>query len=482
MRCPHCDQEHPENTKFCPIIGQEIIQEYHFCPSCGKQVTIGTNFCPNCASQLPTHTYHTQKPKSRRGLIIGIISAIVIMILVGSTYWFFFKPDVSSNRNLSMVDRFRPSPTSTEIGITLTDTPTTIKTPATNDEPFVEEPIRTDSANLTEPSSTPNANQTASAQTPSETPYLKSTSIISSQPLELFATDLTITPIGNGLKRVVISFGIKNISGSWYKFYLDNNQESVCWWSLGDPPILLTKEGYEYQPEINIHLLCGRRVTPINIPPGLHLSRFPITENGSFTFENFGFIIYEIGENLTPVSVTMNYACGNLLTLDMCEDHFSIEKLVIDLTKVYREGSTFDPDFSEPHYKIGDILNVDSMVTVKIGEPVYSENQLMIPLLITNLNPAYSIDTRGIELALLSKGSMCCWKGPWEGGSNIFSDNIRDILGPSQSKQVFAIFTEFDKFPKEYWENESAVIGLSFNEENKYSDDTVIEFVIDLNN
>lgn len=60
MKCPHCNQEHPEGTKFCPETGKKMMlccrnrecanfgeyvipSNYKFCPECGKPL-----FCPHC--------------------------------------------------------------------------------------------------------------------------------------------------------------------------------------------------------------------------------------------------------------------------------------------------------------------------------------------------------------------------------------------------------------------------------------------------
>ena len=64
MKCPHCGQEHPDNTKFCPETGKkieinkEITSELIACtnPSCddyGKKILpADSRFCPTCGCKL----------------------------------------------------------------------------------------------------------------------------------------------------------------------------------------------------------------------------------------------------------------------------------------------------------------------------------------------------------------------------------------------------------------------------------------------
>lgn len=62
MKCPHCQQDHTDNAKFCPVTGLEIRQEIYIlgkdevttyaCPNCGKQIIFSEKFCSNCGFQL----------------------------------------------------------------------------------------------------------------------------------------------------------------------------------------------------------------------------------------------------------------------------------------------------------------------------------------------------------------------------------------------------------------------------------------------
>ncbi len=52
MQCPHCQQDHPDNTQVCPNtalpIGRAMI-----CPNCGKESRPGSRFCAVCGASLP---------------------------------------------------------------------------------------------------------------------------------------------------------------------------------------------------------------------------------------------------------------------------------------------------------------------------------------------------------------------------------------------------------------------------------------------
>ena len=61
MKCPHCNQEHPEGYKFCPQTGKEIIylKACHnlTCNEYGKHILpMDFLFCPTCGCNLEDHT------------------------------------------------------------------------------------------------------------------------------------------------------------------------------------------------------------------------------------------------------------------------------------------------------------------------------------------------------------------------------------------------------------------------------------------
>ncbi len=51
IKCPHCNQECPEGSKFCPSCGNPMQKK---CPSCGHMVDPNDHFCPECGTSLTT--------------------------------------------------------------------------------------------------------------------------------------------------------------------------------------------------------------------------------------------------------------------------------------------------------------------------------------------------------------------------------------------------------------------------------------------
>jgi flagellar basal body-associated protein FliL len=53
-----------------------------FCPKCGTAVTPGTPFCPKCGTALGATTPSASSKKSHKGLWIGIVIGVVVVILI----------------------------------------------------------------------------------------------------------------------------------------------------------------------------------------------------------------------------------------------------------------------------------------------------------------------------------------------------------------------------------------------------------------
>lgn len=57
MKCPHCNQEHPDGFQFCPVTGKRIDAlkacTYADCPKFGQYVLpVNFNFCPECGKPI----------------------------------------------------------------------------------------------------------------------------------------------------------------------------------------------------------------------------------------------------------------------------------------------------------------------------------------------------------------------------------------------------------------------------------------------
>ena len=51
MKCPHCNQEHPNDLHFCPMTGKEISRSTT-CTRCGKEVNPKWEHCVYCGENL----------------------------------------------------------------------------------------------------------------------------------------------------------------------------------------------------------------------------------------------------------------------------------------------------------------------------------------------------------------------------------------------------------------------------------------------
>lgn len=53
MKCIHCANEIPDDSKFCPACGQKPqSQNEVFCPACGAKAAAGQRFCAKCGASL----------------------------------------------------------------------------------------------------------------------------------------------------------------------------------------------------------------------------------------------------------------------------------------------------------------------------------------------------------------------------------------------------------------------------------------------
>ena len=52
VRCPGCNAQLKEGTKFCPECGEKIVVAKLFCSECGNKVDPGVKFCPYCGKRM----------------------------------------------------------------------------------------------------------------------------------------------------------------------------------------------------------------------------------------------------------------------------------------------------------------------------------------------------------------------------------------------------------------------------------------------
>ncbi|MCU0485610.1 MAG: SUMF1/EgtB/PvdO family nonheme iron enzyme [Anaerolineales bacterium] len=94
MQCPHCNQEHPQNARFCPVTGKDIPLPVFICPNCRNELEERPQFCPYCGISLvsderPKASIIPEKPvmparENNQTKIFGILLALgAILVLTG---------------------------------------------------------------------------------------------------------------------------------------------------------------------------------------------------------------------------------------------------------------------------------------------------------------------------------------------------------------------------------------------------------------
>jgi len=65
MKCPHCDQEHPDDFKVCPYTAKPIEPQFQYCKNedCDFRNTLplSAKFCPNCGCNLDIDAKGTKR-------------------------------------------------------------------------------------------------------------------------------------------------------------------------------------------------------------------------------------------------------------------------------------------------------------------------------------------------------------------------------------------------------------------------------------
>ena len=102
INCKTCGKQVSDKAKTCPHCGAEIIittvenPVLAKCEECGGDIPQGIAVCPHCGCPVSDICPQAEpKKKSKKGIIIGIVSAIVILVAAASVYLYFtqFSPD-----------------------------------------------------------------------------------------------------------------------------------------------------------------------------------------------------------------------------------------------------------------------------------------------------------------------------------------------------------------------------------------------------
>jgi formylglycine-generating enzyme required for sulfatase activity/RNA polymerase subunit RPABC4/transcription elongation factor Spt4 len=129
--CPHCNQPHPADARFCPVTGDTIPQLVYTCVQCGKEVKKEVNFCPYCGGKEFEAAALRLVPDKKKGtgLPINILTAILGVLLVAAAVYvlrpYLFPGPPTQTSGPVVIPQGRDTP----VDPTLTSTSTASATP-----------------------------------------------------------------------------------------------------------------------------------------------------------------------------------------------------------------------------------------------------------------------------------------------------------------------------------------------------------------
>jgi hypothetical protein len=188
MICPYCQQEHPDNARFCPVTGQEISVNQPICPNCYREILPGLSYCTFCGTKIakdqtqpistqpiptqPVYVPSVQGEPKNLLWLFGLILLFALVLVGGGIYLVFFsgneKSSPSSQEELSSAEIEPISTSNVMVGA-------------------ITEPVNIEASTL-DPTSTPLPSATPAPTdtiTPSETPQPTPTAIAANQPVAL---------------------------------------------------------------------------------------------------------------------------------------------------------------------------------------------------------------------------------------------------------------------------------------------------------
>lgn len=268
--------------------------------------------------------------------------------------------------------------------------------------------------------------------------------ISSNSKLELYAYQYDSQSIGDGMKKISILLVGKNASTSWASYGLVQPlmEGTQCLWVIGssamsnfqpDRPILVTKEGYEYKPNISSNEYCGKRRVS-DVPPGTIFSIVGDTYDdvGWGILQGWGFISYNIPQNASPDTITFTYTLG-YIGLGETDVGGTVEVEVKDVKEETKELGSIVP--IDPAYmKYVDMVNVDEdinigdLATVAFSSQSQADGSTTVTMNLTSLDEGYPINVSAWSVVsmLYENGAICCSQSP---AGNEFSPTI----GPLQT-------------------------------------------------
>lgn len=89
IKCPKCNKELSNDTKFCDGCGAQIFETI-FCPNCGKQTSTEFAFCQSCgvsiteapAEEKPVAAPVEKKKFPKKAIMFGGIGVAVVAVLI----------------------------------------------------------------------------------------------------------------------------------------------------------------------------------------------------------------------------------------------------------------------------------------------------------------------------------------------------------------------------------------------------------------
>lgn len=91
MKCPHCGQEHANQSLTCPVTGNRIAA--FECPNCGQVVMAGSASCPYCAASFtlpaskPFPAFALPTTRTWLWIISGMVGALVVISTAVLLFW-----------------------------------------------------------------------------------------------------------------------------------------------------------------------------------------------------------------------------------------------------------------------------------------------------------------------------------------------------------------------------------------------------------
>lgn len=96
MKCPKCQHENPDGSKFCEQCGEPLDKQPRFCPKCGVELSANVSFCPNCGCRVSANVSKNTSAKSGKqpsnqgnSNVWKIVAVVAAIAVIGFGVWKF---------------------------------------------------------------------------------------------------------------------------------------------------------------------------------------------------------------------------------------------------------------------------------------------------------------------------------------------------------------------------------------------------------